>query len=104
MLNLYSIFVHYVLFFQKKLPPLPPIFQLMWGVLPSLPLSETAPGDMAIERYWHVDYTSFIHLEKMLKMKASGPKKNYEFALETLIFRIILSWQKFIKLQFSSFP
>ena len=43
MLNLYSIFVHYVLFFQKKLPPLPPIFQLMWGVLPSLPLSETAP-------------------------------------------------------------
>ena len=44
MLNLYSIFVHYVLFFQKKLPPLPPIFQLMWGVLPSLPLSETAPA------------------------------------------------------------
>ena len=44
MLNLYSIFVHYVLFFQKKLPPLPPIFQLMWGVLPTLPLSETASG------------------------------------------------------------
>ena len=42
MLNLYSIFVYYVLFFQKKLPPLPPIFQLMWGVLPTLPPSETA--------------------------------------------------------------
>ena len=45
MLNLYSIFVHYVLFFQKKLPPLPPIFQLMWGVLPTLPPSETASGE-----------------------------------------------------------
>ena len=31
------------LIFPKKLPPLPPIFQLMWGVLPTLPLSETAP-------------------------------------------------------------
>ena len=29
-------------FSKKKLPPLPPIFQLMWGVLPTLPPSETA--------------------------------------------------------------
>ena len=46
MLNLYSIFVHYVLFFQKKLPPLPPIFQQMWGGLPTLPPSETASAEV----------------------------------------------------------
>ena len=42
--------------------------------------------DMAMESYSNVDYTSFIHLEKILKMKASGSKNDYEFALETLIF------------------
>ena len=41
----YSIFVYYVLFYQKNSPPLkklPTIFQLSWGVLPTLPPSETA--------------------------------------------------------------
>ena len=44
MLNLYSIFVYYVFFLSKKTPPLLPIFQLRWGVLPSLPPSVSAPA------------------------------------------------------------
>ena len=38
-------------FSKKKLPPLPLIFQLMWGVLPTLPPSETASA-------YSIDYVS----------------------------------------------
>ena len=37
MLNLYSIFVHYVLFFQKKTPPTPPHFPANVGSTPHTP-------------------------------------------------------------------
>ena len=47
MASLYSIFIYYVLFYQKNSPPLkklPTIFQLRWGVLPTLPPSVYAPA------------------------------------------------------------
>ena len=47
--------------------------------------------DMAMENYWNVDYTNFNHLEKSLKMKDSGPNNDYEFTLETSIFKIFLN-------------
>ena len=93
MLNLYSIFVYYVFFLSKKTPPLLPIFQLRWGVLPSLPPSVSAPAAshtrcctalFAVQyRVLSVLFISTLHQKKRqvrpinLYRVGKNPKKSY---------------------------